>query len=667
MTLQEYSELKKTIEYHMNLYYNESAPEIPDYEYDLLMQRLKAAEKEHPDWVTPDSPSQKVGETVQKDREKITHRVPMLSIMDVFTMEDVTAWVQKVLSVHPDARFSVEQKIDGVSMTMRMERRGGVLRLTTAETRGNGFIGVVCLANAMQIPDVRQELALPYDYLELRGEVYMTRRAFDAYNEAQEKAGAEPAANPRNLASGTLNLKDAKLVGERGLSLFVFNVQDGPAELTESHCSGLDILENAGVKCVPHRLCHTAEEVVSAIREIGQSRGALPYDIDGAVVKIDQTAYRADFPAGAKYSAGHIAYKYPPEERIVVMDGIEVGVGRTGKLTFTGVFHDRETGRPAQLCGTSVSRATLHNQDYILENRVGVGGSYRIYKSGEIIPRLNGCVEMPQEVFRAPKTCPVCGEMLTRDADAADIYCENPSCPAQLSNKIAYFASIGCMNILGLGDTLIDALIVRGYLHNYADLYTLREKRDALIAEGIIGKEKNTDKILAEIERSKENDPVRLLTALGIRNVGQSTARELMRAFGSVQRIAQASAEDLCTVQDIGLTTAECIHSFFANAHNRELLSRLEKAGLRLTLPEDTQKSDRLSGLTIVVTGTLPTLGRREIEELIVKNGGKCTGSVSKKTNYVVAGENAGSKLTKAGELGIPVLTETEFLAMLEG
>ena len=666
MEMRDYEALKQEIEYHMNRYYNESAPEISDYEYDLLMQKLKQAEREHPEWVTPDSPSQKVGETAQKDREKITHKVPMLSINDVFTLEDVTAWVEKVHSVHPDARFSVEHKIDGVSMTLRMEGDGKTMKLRGAETRGNGFIGVVCTSNARQIEDVRQELVLPYGYLELRGEVYMRRDAFEAYNVLLEKAGEEPAANPRNLASGTLNLKDAAVVKERKLSMFVFNVQDGPAELTGSHCAGLDKLTEAGVPCVWHRLCDTAEEVLDAIREIGESRGSLPYDIDGAVVKIDQTAYRGDFPAGAKYSAGHIAYKYPPEERVVIMDEILVSVGRTGKLTFTGVFHDRETGRPAQLCGTSVSRATLHNQDYILENKVGIGGAYRIFKSGEIIPKLNGCVTEPERVFLAPETCPVCGEPLSRDAAAADIYCDNPACPAQLSNKLSYFASLNCMNIMGLGETLVDALIERGYLTGFADIYRLKDHREALIAEGIIGKEKNTDKILAAIEESKQNDPVRLLTALGIRNVGQSTARELMKVFGSVEVLAGASEEELCAVQDIGQTTAACICEFFRNDKNRKIIGELKEAGVNLVMPEQTGGSEALKGLTIVVTGTLPTLGRKEVEELIAANVGKCTGSVSKKTDYLVAGEAAGSKLDKARQLGVPVISEEELLHMIE-
>ncbi|MBQ6417031.1 MAG: NAD-dependent DNA ligase LigA, partial [Butyrivibrio sp.] len=357
---------------------------------------------------------------------------------------------------------------------------------------------------------------------------------------------------------------------------------------------------------------------------------------------------------------------YPPEERVVVMDEILVDVGRTGKLTFTGSFHDKETGKPARLCGTSVSRATLHNQDYITEMQIGIGGEYKLFKSGEIIPKLNGCVKAPEIVYKAPDKCPVCGSHLFREEDTADIRCVNPTCPAQVTRTISYFTSRDAMNIMGLGDTLIEALVSEGFLKSYADIYHLFEHRDVLIEKGIIGKEKNTDKLLAEIEKSKENDPVRLLTGLAIRNVGKSTAREIMKHFDNLLDLKKVTKEGFLQIPDIGETTAEDLYDFFHDENNLSIIDEMEKMGLNMIVQKDEDASDKLSGMTIVVTGTLPTLGRKEAEELIVKNGGRASGSVSKKTSLVLAGEAAGSKLTKANELGIKVIDEAQFLEMIK-
>jgi DNA ligase (NAD+) len=669
MTFEEYNLLKEKIDYHMDRYYNQDDPEISDYEYDRLMIALKEAEKENPSWVSPDSPSQKIGGTAKREAGvKVTHNVPMLSIEDVFDKASVSAWVEKVLAMHPDAVFSVETKIDGLSMTLRYEGVPGTgsMKLTLAETRGDGLVGEDVTLNALTIPDVRKTLNLPYEYLEIRGEVYMTHEDFDRFNEEQEKLGRKTAANPRNLAAGTLRQLDAKITKERGLRMFIFNVQDAPEDFLAEHGRAMDILQACGVQTVFRRSCGTADEVLAAIDEIADMRGSLPYDIDGAVVKIDQTAYRKDFPAGSKYSSGHIAYKYPPEERVVEMDEILVNVGRTGKLTFTGSFHDVETGLPARLCGTSVSRATLHNQDYITEMSIGVGGCYRLFKSGEIIPKLNGCVKKPEKVFVAPEECPVCHHALIREEDTADIRCINPSCPAQLSRTLAYFTSRNCMDIAGLGDTLVEALIREGYLKNYADIYKLRAFRDEMVEKGIVGKEKNTDKLLDAIDASKSQSPVRLLTALGIRNVGRSTANELMKHYEKIQDLAKADEEELVKLPDIGATTAKDIVEFFSSGENLRILEELEKSGVNMVMEKDEGGSSRLAGMTIVVTGTLPTLGRSEAKELIERNGGKCTGSVSKKTTLLVAGEAAGSKLAKAQELGVRVISEAELLAMLE-
>lgn len=664
----EYLKLVETINYHMNLYYNLDEPEISDYEYDMLMASLKVAEREHPEWVTKDSPTQKIGGVAKREAGiKVTHDVPMLSIEDVFNKEDVIAWVEKVHAIHPDCTFSVEPKIDGLSATLRYEKGDDdCLHLTMCETRGDGYQGEACTENALMIPSVPKIIRLPYDSLQIRGEVYMTHENFERYNAHQEKAGKKLAANPRNLAAGTLRQLDPMITKERGLDIMIFNVQKGPSVLMKDHVGGLQALGAIGVPTTSCCLCKNSEEVIAAIDAIANMRTRLNYDIDGAVVKINEIEYRDDFPSGSKYSAGHIAYKYPPEEKIVVMDNIVVDVGRTGKMTFTGEFHDKTTGGPAKLCGTSVSRATLHNQDYIEDMKIGVGGSYKLFKSGEIIPKLNGCVDEPAEVFKAPTKCPVCGSELIRELDTADIYCINPSCPAQLTRTIEYFASLNCMNIMGLGETLVDALVGGGYLTSYADIYTLKDKREDLIREGVVGKEKNTDKILKEIEKSKDNDAIRLLTALGIRNVGRSTAKEIMGHYASIQDLMKASVEDLTQIDNVGEITANYIVDFFVGEKNRELISQLEAAGVNMAVQKAEGATNKLTGMTIVVTGTLPTLGRKEATELIEKNGGKCSGSVSKKTTMVLAGEAAGSKLTKAQELGIKIITEEELLEMLK-
>lgn len=666
MTKAEYNTLVSNINHHMDCYYNNDDPEISDYEYDQLMLQLKAAEKEHPEWITKDSPSQKIGGVAKRETGvKITHDVPMLSIEDVFAKEDVAAWVEKVQSIHPDCSFSVETKIDGLSMTLRYDKSSDTnMELSLGETRGDGLVGEDVTANALVIPDVKKTLDFAYDDLQLRGEVYMSHEDFEAYNQEQEAAGKKLAANPRNLAAGTLRQLDPQITKQRGLRMFIFNIQRGPEELMTDHCKSLDILAEHGIPVVFHRECCTIDEILAAIDDIAKMRNDLDYDIDGAVVKINQIAYRNDFPAGSKYSSGHIAYKYPPEERVAVMDAIEVAVGRTGKMTYTGVVHDKETGKPVRLCGTNVSRVTLHNQDYIRQMQIGIGGSYKIFKSGEIIPKLNGCVTPPSKIFETPENCPVCGGRLVKDPDTADIKCVNPSCPAQLVRTLSYFCSLDAMNIMGMGEAIVDALIKTGYLKTFADIYHLYRYREELIANKIFGKEKTTDKVLNAIEKSKNNEPAKLLTGLGINNVGKSTAKAIMQHFDSIQAVATASYEELTAIDDIGDITAMNIRQYFDNPLNQEILRDLESEGVNLQVQKSEGTTDRLAGLTFVITGTLPTLGRKDAETLIEKNGGKCSGSVSKKTSYLIAGDAAGSKLTKAQELGVPVITEEELISM---
>lgn len=655
-----YEELIRIIDYHMDRYYNQDEPEITDYEYDRLMLELKKLEKEHPEWVTPDSPTQKIGGTTKREAGvEVTHNVPMLSIQDVFTKEEVTAWVEDVQKMHPDARFSVEEKIDGLSMTLRYQDG----ELVLAETRGNGLIGEDVTQNALVIPDIRRKIDLP-GYVELRGEVYMSHEDFEKFNAQQEEAGKKTAANPRNLAAGTLRQLDSRVVKKRGLKMLVFNVQDARengADLMESHTGGLEILQKNGVACVPHTLCETPEQVLAAIDAIGEGRGNLTYDLDGAVVKIDQVAYRADFPAGSKYSAGHIAYKYPPEEKEVVIDKIEVNVGRTGKMTFRAIFRE-----PVRLCGTNVQKATLHNADFIRNMGISEGCTAICRKQGEIIPAIIRVVRRTDQEYQVPERCPVCGASLVRDEDTSDIYCDNPSCPAQLKRTLAYFVGKDAMDIKSFGTKYINALVEQDYIRNIPDIYRLHQYRDELIEKGILGKEKNTDKILAAIEGSKQNTPDKLLTGFAIRNVGRISAREIMKHYASLWDLADAGVEELVQLPDVGEITARSIYSFYQDEKNRQMLKELADMGVNMESSDGGNTSQSLAGLTIVATGTLEHFGRKEIAEYIEKNGGKCTGSVSKKTSYLVAGENAGSKLEKARSLGIPVISEQELIEMAE-
>ncbi len=657
---QEYEELKSVIVHHMDLYYNEDAPEIDDYEYDQLMQRLKEIEAQHPDWVTPESPTQKIGGTAKREAGvSVEHHVPMLSIEDVFTKEEVSDWVEEVRRMYPDARFCVEEKIDGLSMSLRYQNGD----LEIAETRGDGLIGEDVTPNALVIPDVKNHIDLP-GYLEIRCEVYMSHEEFERFNEKQEEEGKKPAANPRNLAAGTLRQLDSSVVKERGLRMFIFNVQDASdngIDLMRSHAEAMDFLRKKGIVTVDHTLCETAAEVLDAIDAIGESRGELSFDIDGAVVKIDQIAYRQDFPVGSKYSAGHIAYKYPPEEKEVVIDRIEIGVGRTGKMTFRAIFQE-----PVRLCGTNVQKATLHNADYIRELGVSEGCHAICRKQGDIIPAIIRVTQPGEREFEPPTKCPVCGSPLVKEEGTCDIYCENPSCPAQLKRTLTYFAGKDAMDIKNFGEKYIETLVDQGYLKDIPDIYRLKEHRDELIEKGILGKEKNTDRILDSIELSKQNEPDRLLTGFAIRNVGRISAREIMRHYHSLRDLADASVEELTKLPDVGEITARSIHGFYADEKHIEMLRQLEEMGVNVVTKEgpDENAAQPLSGLTIGVTGTLEHFGRSEITEFIEKNGGKCTGSVSKKTDYLVAGENAGSKLDKARDLGIPVISEQDLIDM---
>ncbi len=657
----EYDNLIKEINTHMDAYYNNDAPTISDFEYDIMMQRLKSIEKAHPDWVVADSPTRKIGGVAKREAGiTVTHNVPMLSIEDLFTEDDVIKWVDEVLARYPDATFSVEHKIDGLSMSLRYQDG----KLILAETRGDGLVGEDVTANAFVIDDVKKEIDIA-GYLELRGEVYMTHASFDKYNKKQEDMGKNIAANPRNLAAGTLRQLDPKVTKERGLSMFVFNVQDASEEnssFLDSHIAGMDALEKLGVRTTPHFHCRNAKEVIEAIRAIGDKRGEYLYDIDGAVVKIDQIAYRRDFGSSSKYSAGHVAFKYPPEEKEVTIEEVEVAVGRTGKLTFRARFEN-----PVRLCGTNVLRATLHNIDFIHSMGIAPGCKAICRKQGEIIPAIVSVTEKAKNIYEAPTTCPACGGRLFRQEDTCDIYCDNPTCDAQLKRRISYFASRDAMDIKSFGEVYVDKLVDMGLIKDVSDIYRLYEHREALIESGVIGKEKNTDKILAAIEASKTNDANRILTGLAIRNVGKTQSKSLIKHFGSIEALSNSSLEELTGIDDVGEVTAKCIIQFFSNDENKRIVADLISLGVNMTSELVENATDVLAGKTFVITGTLPSLSRNEAAQLIESNGGKCTGSVSKKTDFLLAGEAAGSKLDKANALGIPVIDEDELKKMIFG
>lgn len=655
-------ELRDKINYHSDRYYNQDNPEISDYEFDMLMQQLKKLEKEHPELVTKDSPTQHVGGTAKRTAGVLVrHNVPMLSLQDVFSKEEVVDFVEQMKEQLDDPEFVVEYKIDGLSMALRYENGELVLALT----RGDGVnFGEDVTANAKVIPDVKKKLKDQPEYLEIRGEVYMKNEDFDRVNEQQELLGKKIFANPRNCAAGTLRQLDSRVTKERKLSMFVFNIQQIRGMEIATHTQGYEFLKKQGIPIIEdYKVCKTADEVWDAITAIGENRGNLGYDIDGAVIKINRYSDRELLGNTSKVPKWAIAYKYPPEEKETKLLDIELSVGRTGRITPTAVFE------PVRLCGTSVSRATLHNQDFIDDLDVGIGDTIVVYKSGEIIPKVK---EVRKEKrpegwkhFAIPDVCPVCGAKTEREKDIADIKCTSPNCPAQLERHIINFVGRDAMDIKGFGTVYIEELVRLGYIRDIADIFELKNHREELIEQGIIGKEKNTDKLLDTIEKAKENDAYMLLTGFGIPNVGKAAAKTIMKRFSSILDLEEADRESLMEVDDVGEVSADCIFRFFHDEKNKEMITRLKDSGVNMEAEETETIESAVSGKIVVITGTLPTLGRKEAAELVEKYGGKVSGSVSKKTDYVVAGESAGSKLTKAQELGITVLTEEELFALL--
>lgn len=658
----ELNRLRKEIRHHNNCYYNNDEPEISDYEYDQLMLQLKKLEADYPELVTKNSPTQMVGGNARREAGVlVAHDVPMLSLQDVFSRQEVEEFVTSAIEQLDNPEFVVEEKIDGLSLALRY--RDGIL--VQAITRGDGIIqGEDVTDNAKVIKDIKEKLKEPLPYFEIRGEVYMSREAFAKVNARQELLGLKQFANPRNCAAGTLRQLNSKVVKDRQLSMFVFNLQRVEGRTFASHTEAYEFMKKQGIKVIHnYQVFHTASEVMGAIDRIGASRGELPYDIDGAVVKLNSFAQRQALGETSKVPRWAVAYKYPPEEKETKLLNIELSVGRTGRITPTAVFE------PVQLCGTRVERATLHNQDFIDGLDIRIGDTIKVFKSGEIIPKVRSVCHEKRPVGTVPfligDTCPVCGHKAVREVDTADIKCTNPSCPAQLENHIINFVSRDAMDIKGMGEQNIHALIEGGYIQDIADIFNLAVHRDELIAKGVIGKEKNTDKLLAAIEKAKENEPQRLVTGLGIAGIGKAAARELMLHYGSIDALAEADVESIQQVRDIGSIGSQAIYEYFRDDVNGDILRRLKEYGVNMELQDTGIVDDVLAGKTVVVTGTLPTLSRNDAKNLIEAHGGKAAGSVSKKTDYVLAGEAAGSKLVKAQELGITIIDEAEFLQLI--
>lgn len=655
-------QLRSLIRYHNEKYYDQDSPEITDYEYDQLLLELRKLEEQYPEYASPDSPTQRVGGTVKRELRKVKHDVPVISLQDAFSKEEVYAFVEKVKTQLPHSKFVVEMKIDGLTVMLRY-REG---RLVEGITRGNGEEGESVYENLLEIDAVPKHIPTDLPYVEVRGEVYMSNETFEAITQRQQVSGGKIYKTARNLAAGTLRQLDPSIVRERNLDLFVFNLEIAEGKTFASHVETLQWLESLGFPVVPdYKLCSTAEEVWESIVDIGNKRGDLPFGIDGAVVKVDNLEDRRVLGSTSKVPRWAIAYKYPPEQKETVIEDIKVQVGRTGRLTPLAIL------KPVKLAGTTVSKATLHNQDYIDAKDIRIGDTVVIQKAGDIIPEVIRSVpeKRPPGVvrFTLPETCPICGSPTVRDENGADIRCSGDECYAQTIRGIVYFASKDAMDIEGLGPSSVESLVSEGYIKNIADIYQLHEYRDELIEKGIVGREKSVDNLLRAIEKSKDNDLDQLITGFGIKNVGKQTARVLASHFADLDEIRNATYEQLIMLPDFGETVARSVLDFFSRDSVNTLIERLKQAGVNTRSKiSETGRDDRLSGKTFVITGTLPTLKRDEATRLIQMHGGKVSGSVSKKTSFVVAGEEAGSKLTKAQELGVPIISEEELLEMLK-
>lgn len=630
-------------------------PKMPDYEYDRLLRELEDLEKEYPDFAREDSPTKRVGGTALSQFEEVVHPVPLMSLQDVFSMEELNDFLGKTLSAESDTMFSVEPKVDGLSVAL--EYVDG--KLVRGATRGDGNVGEDVTENIKTIRSVPMTIENAPPRLIVRGEVYMPKKAFQKLNQRREEEGKPLFANPRNAAAGSLRQLDPKIAAKRGLDIFIFNIQLAEGISFTSHCETLEYLKKLRFKVIPYEKLSGIQEIDAKVAAINDNREQLPCDIDGAVIKVDDLAARERLGATAKFPKWAAAYKYPPENKPTVVEDIVVQVGRTGVLTPKAVV------RPVRLAGTTVTNATLHNQDFISQRDIRIGDTVLIRKAGEIIPEILevDISKRPQgaQPYRLPQVCPVCGAKTQQDEDGAFLRCTGAECPAQLSRNIAHFVSRDAMDIEGFGSAIVDALIEKDLIHSPADIYYLRqEDLENLWKSGKTA----AAKLLASIERSKEQDVSRLIYALGIRQVGAKTGKVLAAAFGDLDGMLAASQEELTQIPDVGSITAESIHQWSVQEQSRHMVERLRQAGVNFN-SKRVISDDRFAGKVFVLTGALSKFTREEASEKIELLGGKTSGSVSKKTSYVVVGENAGSKERKARELGIPILTEDAFLELI--
>lgn len=656
-------ELRKTIEFHNDRYYNLDDPEISDYEYDQISLELRNLEKVHPEFIVSDSPTQQVGGGTKREFRKVQHDVPVSSLQDVFSEQEVYSFVDKMIKELENPEFVVEKKIDGLSVVLRY--RDG--QFVEGITRGNGLVGESVFENLLEIPSIPKKIPSKLPYLEVRGEVYMTNESFDKVNQKQKETDGKLYKTARNLAAGSLRQLESSIVKERNLDIFIFNLELCEGKEFVTHTESLDWLSEQGypVNSVVD-VCQTADEVWKAVIKIGEERGTLSFGIDGAVIKVNNLNDRNKIGSTSKVPRWAVAYKYPPEQKETIVEDIHIQIGRTGRLSPLAIL------TPVLLAGTLVSKATLHNQDYIDSKDIQIGDTVVIQKAGDIIPEVIKSLpeKRPANAQRyiIPDRCPICGSPTLRVENEADIRCTGQDCYAQAIRGVIYFASKDAMNIEGLGPSSVEALMSEGYVVDVSDFYTLKDLRDELVDKGIVGKEKSTDNLLKAIEKSKENDIDRLITGLGIKNIGKQTARVLAANFPDLQAIMNATEEQLILLPDFGEIMVQDVIAYFAQKENYLLVSKLESLGVNMKSKASQNKSDDLfSGKTFVLTGTLPTMTREEATELIQTHGGKVSGSVSKKTSYVLAGEEAGSKLTKAQGLGVQIISEEDFKNMVIG
>lgn len=646
------NELVDLLNYHSRLYYVEDRNEISDYEYDMLQQELKSLEETYPDLIRKDSPTQRVGGEAVSLFEKVPHKIQMGSIQDVFSFEQVKQFVNTVKQTVDDPEFVVEPKIDGLSVSL--EYHDGEFFI--GSTRGDGFVGENVTANLKTIKSIPMSIPEKLPLLEVRGEVYMPRNVFLHLVKEQEDNGEQPFKNPRNAAAGSLRQKDSKITAKRKLDIFCFNIQQIQGKELNSHKQSLDYIKSLGFKTIPeYKKVTTSDEIIKCIQYIGEKRFDLPFDIDGVVIKVDSFAHRDLLGSTAKTPKWAVAYKFPPEEKQTKLLDIELNVGRTGAITPVAIFE------PILLAGTSVSRATLHNQDFILEKNISIGDIITVRKAGDIIPEVL-CVAQKQgsEIFIIPDKCPVCGTNVVKSDDEAAIRCPNVDCPAQIFRSIVHFASKGAMDIDGLGPAIVETLLDNKLIESVADLYELKAEQ---LMELENFKEKSANNLINAINKSKKNTLDKLVFGLGIRNIGQASAKLLCDKFGDLDRIMSATVDEIAQIEGFGIVMAESVAKELSEPHMVRLIYRLKKYGVN-THYEKVQVDNRFEGKTFVLTGTLPTLKRNEAKAIIEKFGGKASGSVSKKTDFVLAGEEAGSKLIKAQELGIKIISEDEFLEM---